>query len=542
MLNADRTASPKKGVRWTICALIFFAMTVNYLDRQLFSILVPFFEDDLKLGPTDLALINVCFILPYGFAMIFIGSFIDRIGTRKGLAITYGLWNVAMIGHALVRGLGGFMGARFLLGLGESGMYPSAIKTMTEWFPIRERALANGYVNAGANMGAFFAPIVGVYIANQYSWRACFVFTGIVGMVWLAFWIPKYRSPGEHPKVQQEELDYIHRDNETPTPKLSYAQLFAMRPIYGLSVAKALSDAPWWFYLTWMPKFLVDQFHLSTTFMAVAIPVIYVVADLGSIAGGWLSSNLIRRGYPVGTARKLTMLACAIAVIPVMSVGFLVDHADIAGIPTVYWTIGIVAIAAGAHQGFSSNLFTIISDTAPKSSIAMAVGAINGFAMIGASAMQFFVGRAVQVTSSYTLPFIAAGGLYLIALAALHLIVPKVEPAPTNKRANLFLVACGGAAVLAILGVLQYVMNKPPYASIDDYLAKRGQELHAGPPVVGPDATVGWMPAHWYVWNAGSAKPKYDLVKLDLHGSPFIESKGDKASRYKGPKQVDLPR
>jgi MFS transporter, ACS family, hexuronate transporter len=530
------------SVRWTVCALIFFATTVNYLDRQLFSLLVPFFEDDLKLGPTDLALINVSFILPYGFTMIFVGRFIDRVGIKKGLSASFLLWNIASICHALVQSLTGFMGIRFLLGLGESGMYPAAVKTMTDWFPVRERSLATGYFNAGANLGAILAPLVGVWVATAYGWRECFLITGGIGIIWIFFWQVKYRNPAENPEVSPEELAHIHSDGAAPVAPISYAQLFGMRPVYALALAKALSDAPWWFYLTWMPKFLVDQFHVTPIFMGFAIPVIYIVADGGSIFGGWFSSRLIKQGKAVGPARKTAMLVCALAVLPVMTVGGLVDRPDLAGIPTVFWAVAITALAAGAHQGWSANLFTMISDTVPKSGIAMAVGAINGFAMVGVSAMQFFVGRSVQQTSSYTLPFVVAGSLYLVALLCLQLILPKVEPVDGIKRASIPLVILGGVGVLIGLGILQYELNKPPYESLNAYIAKRPSELKTTTAAfVGPTAKIGWMNGQWYRYQLPDGKTKWELIKFDTRNMPFIESKGTKAARYKGPKEEELP-
>ncbi|MHB8636994.1 MAG: MFS transporter [Fimbriimonadaceae bacterium] len=524
------------GFRWTICALIFFATTVNYLDRQLFSVLVPFFEDDLKLGPTDLALINVSFILPYGIVMIFVGRFIDRVGLRRGLSATYLLWSAASIGHAVVTSLTGFMGVRFLLGVGESGMYPAGVKTITDWFPRKERALGTGIFNAGANCGAFLAPMLGVFIAQAYGWKFCFVVTGFIGLIWLLFWQRYYREPERHPRVSAAELDYIRSDREGPPKPISYSQLFAIRPVYGLMIGKALSDAPWWFYLTWMPVFLIDQFHLTPVGMAVAIPIIYVVADVGSVGGGWMSSFMIRRGVPVGPARKRTMLACALLVVPVMSIGGLVGHGPIFGIPCAGLAVAIVALAAGAHQGWSSNLFTLISDTVPSGSMAMAVGAINGAAMIGVSAFQFFVGRAVQLTSSYTLPFVVAGGLYLVALVVIHLFIPEVRMCDPVRAVKLSWVWMGAFAVVAGLGWLLYETNRPPYLSLADYRMVRRTELKAvGDPQPGPVATVAWMDARWYRWPEPGGQAKIELIKFDRAGRPIVESKGAKAPKYKGP-------
>jgi ACS family hexuronate transporter-like MFS transporter len=517
-------------------------MTVNYLDRQVFSSLVPFFEDDLKVGPIDLAMLNVSFILPYGFVMIFVGRFIDRVGLRRGLASTYSLWNLAMLGHALVRGISGFVGVRFLLGVGESGMYPSAVKTAAEWFPTRERSLAMGIFNAAANCGALFAPLIGVAIAKAYGWRACFEVVGLLGMIWVFFWWRFFRSPEEHPKISPAELAYIRQDEQPPKPMISYSQLFGMRPVYGLALAKALTDAPFWIYLTWLPKFLVDQLHRTPTFMAWSIAGIYILADALSIVAGWFSTYLLQRGLPLGRARKIPMLIAAIMVIPAAAIGFLVDHPPIFGIDSAYWIIGIVALAVGAHQGWSCNLFTLISDTVPRSGAALATGAINGFAMVGVSAMQFFVGWSVQVTSSYTIPFILAGTLYMVALIVLHVIVPKVGPYPTTRRAKIPFVVAGGVALLAGLLFLQFQVNKPPYLTVADYETKRAVKLHAtAPPVPGPAAKVGWMSAEWFKWTLPDGNPKYELVKFDTHAHPFVEEKGAKAAKYVGPLLADLP-
>lgn len=534
-------AKRQPGFRWTICALVFFAMTVNYLDRSVFAQLVPFFENDLRLSPTDLALINVGFALPYGLAMTFVGRWIDRVGVGRGLRGSFVLWNLASLAHAFVGGLGSFVLIRALLGIGECGMYPSAVKTATEWFPQKERATANGVFNAGANMGAFFAPLLGVGLATAFGWRTCFVVVGLIGMAWVPLWNHYYRPPAENPRVTPAELAHIQSDAETAEPPLTYAQLFALRPVYGLALAKALTDAPWWFYLTWMPKFLTDQFKVSSAFMALSIPIIYLVADGGSVLGGVLSSRLIARGVAVGPARKLAMLVCALAVLPVMAVGGLVDHAPVLGIAAVFWAVAATALAAGAHQGWSANLFTLISDTVPKNGVAVAVGAINGFSMVGVSAFQFFVGRYVQNTGTYVMPFVLAGSLYLIALACLQVVVPHVRPSDTSRRADLRLVGLAAALVLGGLLWLQVALNKPPYANFHDYLVKRTFETHSVlPPEEGPAAKVGWMSARWYVWYTERNKPKAELIKFDGAGHPYVEGKGAKAARYEGPSEREV--
>jgi ACS family hexuronate transporter-like MFS transporter len=380
------------------------------------------------------------------------------------------------------------------------------------------------------------APYLGVKIAKAYGWQMAFEVLGAVGVVWLIFWFVLYRSPKDHPKLSESEYAYIHKDDTEFVERISYSQLFGMRPVYGLAIAKALTDGPWWFILLWLPKILVDQFHVSVDFMALALPVVYVIGDVGSVGGGWFSSALLKKGWSVNRARKAVMLGSAACVLPVSSVGFLVDRPAIAGISCVFWAVGILAIAAAAHQSWSSNLFTVISDTVPKNSMAMAVGAINGFAMVGVSAMQFFVGRMVQLTSSYTVPFMVAGCLYLVGFVFLHLFIPNIEPYPTVRRAKIPWVVAGTAAILVCLGYMLYATNRPPYFSVADYISIRQKELKAtGPPVEGPAAQVRWMQSRWYAWHLPTGKTKLELVKLDTHGQPWIEEKGDKANKYVGP-------
>jgi len=525
------------GFRWTICALVFVAVAINYMDRNLFSQLVPLFEDDLKLGPTDLALINCSFILPYGLAMVFVGTGIDRVGVRNGLTVTYLLWNIASLAHAFVNSLLGFMGVRFLLGVGESGMYPSGIKTVTDWFPRKERALATGIFNAGANIGAILAPTLGLWLATSQGWRACFILTGSIGLVWLIFWLAIYRQPEVHPKVDPSELAYIESDKEDWASRLDFRQLLTIKGLYGLGIAKAMTDAPFWFYMFWLPKMLKDDFHVSTTFMMVAIPVVYIFADICSVIGGWASSHLIHRGMDVGRARKLTMLVCAIAVTPVMAAGPIADQqGPLLGIAPVFWVVALISLAVGAHQGWSSNLFTLVSDTIPKPSTAMAVGAINGFAMVGAAALQLFVGWSYQTFSSYRLPFLVASLLYLLALGVIQIFLPKVEQVTPTKRASIPLLTGGLAAMLLILGWMEYAITVPAYPDLNGYLTKRASELQAvSPPTPGPTAKVGWMQAQWFDWHLANGKDKPELIKFDTHAHPIIESKGAKAAKYSGP-------
>ncbi|WP_437911609.1 MFS transporter [Sorangium sp. So ce302] len=537
---APATAGVMSRTRWTICALLFFATTINYLDRQLFSLLIPFFENELKLGPTDLALINVSFLLSYGFGMVFVGRWIDRVGPRKGLSATFLLWNIASAGHAIVGSFAGFAGIRFLLGVGEAGNFPAAVRTVAEWFPKKERALATGLFNCGSNVGAILAPLLAVRIAEAYGWRTCFLILGGVGVVWIFFWTRLYRRPEEHPKVSPEELAHIRSDAKEATESLGVGEVFGMRPVYAVAAAKFFTDAPWWFYLTWLPKFLVSEFNLKPTFMAYAIPVVFLVADGGAIGGGWLSSRLIASGRSVGAARKLAMLACALSAVPVMSVGLLVDVPSVAGIPTIYVAVAILSLAAAAHQGWSSNLYTLVSDALPRPAMATVVGVMTAFGVVGGALFQIFVGWALTSTGSYVLPFLLAGTLYLVGLLALHLILPRVEPVAPKRRVPSAAIVAGGLVMLASIAGLQFALNRPAYTSVDQYRATRPAQLKAtGAPVEGPAAHVGWMDARWYLWPT-AAGTKAELVKFDRDGRPIVEGKGAAAKGYTGPSAAEV--
>ncbi len=536
MASAAKASEWVGKVRWTICALLFAATTINYLDRQLFSLLIPFFEDELRIGPVDIALINASFLISYGFGMIFVGYLFDKYGTKRGLGIGFLLWNLAAAAHALVGGFMGFVGVRFLLGLGEAANFPASVKTVAEWFPKKERAYATGWFNSGSNIGAILAPILGVLIANQFGWRAAFLVLGIIGLIWLVFWARMYFQPREHPSITPQEIEYIESDHEEETEKISYAELFGMRPVYAIAIGKIFSDPSWWFYITWLPKFLVDQFKLDPKFMTVAIPVVFLIADVGSILGGWLSSRLIQAGKSVGVARKITLLLCALCALPVVLVGQLVGVPTVFGIPTIYVALLLASVAAGAHQGWSCNLFTLVSDTLPRRAVAATVGVITMFGGVGAAIFQIIVGTWVQRTSNYTLPFFLAGTLYLIGLLGMHLLMPNVEPTHPKHRVNLGWVGVGGLGLLALLVVTTYFLNRPPYWSMSDYLTKRAIEIHSpSPGSVGPDAKVGWMHAKWILWRTADGKEKPELLKFDRDNRPMVESKGVKAAKYEGP-------
>ncbi len=523
-------------VRWTICALLFFATTINYLDRQLFSLLIPFFENDLRLGPVDLALINSSFLLAYGFGMVLVGQMIDRIGVKKGFAWGFFLWNLAAAAHALVGAFTGFIGARFLLGVGESANFPASVRATADWFPRKERAYATGWFNSGSNIGAILAPLIAVLVAKHFGWRMAFLSLGSIGLIWLIFWRALYYQPREHPSITPAELEHIEGDQEATGDPISYRELFGMRPLYAIALGKFFSDAPWWFYLTWLPKFLIDQFKVDATWMSYAVAVVYLIADGGSVFGGWLSSRLIQRGKAVGPSRKIAMLTCACCALPVIIVGQLVGIPSVFGIPTIFVALALVSIAAGAHQGWSCNLFTLVSDTMPKRAIPATVGVITAFGAVGSALVQVIVGVWVQKTSSYTLPFFLAGTFYFAALACIHGVLPKVEPTQPQRKVPVASIWAGALGLLLLFAGTTYFLNRPAYGTMEDYLAKRPAEVKSSlAGSVGPNASVGWMRAKWIVWKLDSGKTKTELIKFDRDERPIVEAKGEKAKNYQGP-------
>jgi MFS transporter, ACS family, hexuronate transporter len=536
---ATKSTTTPTNIRWTVCALLFFATTINYLDRQLFSNLVPYLEDDLRLGPVDLSLINVSFLLSYGLGMLFVGRLIDTVGTKKGLGISFLLWNVSAMLHGLVGGFGALAAVRASLGITEAANYPACVKTVGEWFPKRERATANGWFNAGSNIGAVLAPLLAISLAEAVGWKLCFFILGGAGLVWIFFWRRLYYAPADHPTVSKEELEYIRQDGEVETEKMTYSTLLGLRPVYAIALAKGLSESPWWFYLTWLPKFLSDEFQLNATFMRIAIPVVYLIADFGAVGGGWLSSRLIQRGSDVGKARKTAMLVCALSAVPVMAVGSLMKTKEIVGIPTVAIVIFLVAIAASAHQGWSSNVYALITDTVPKSGTAMMVGIATAAGVTGASVFQVFVGKSVELTGSYAICFVIAGGLYLIALLALHLLLPKVEMSQPKRRVSPPLVGGIAAALVIVLLLLQTQLTKPAFQTQADYEAKIASKGGSSKQIT--DAQVGWMRASWFKISEPGKPDRFELVKFDDAGRPVIEKKPIKdLKKYKGPTMEQL--
>ncbi len=405
--------------RWVICALLLFGTTKNYMDRQLLGVLKTTLQHDLGWNEIDYSNLVFAFQAFYALGMLAIGRLIDRLGTRLGYALAMVFWSLASMGHALASSFIGFLVARSALGFWEAGVFPAGIKTVAEWFPRKERALATGIFNAGTNAGAIITPLTVPWIAVHWGWRWAFLITGALGFVWLVFWLLIYRKPEEHPRVSKAELDYIRSDPQEPAAKIKWAQLLPLRQTWTYAVGKFMIDPIWWFYLFWVPDFLQRRHGLSLMRIGVPIVVIYVVADVGSIAGGWLSSWMIHRGRSVNASRKTAMLLCALCVVPIMF-AYRTD--------SMWGAVSLIALAAAAHQGFSANLFTLPSDMFPARAIASVVG-IGGMAgAVGGMLIAKIVGYALQWTGSYMIPFLIAAFAYLLALAAIQLLSPKLEP------------------------------------------------------------------------------------------------------------------
>jgi MFS transporter, ACS family, hexuronate transporter len=406
--------------RWVICALLLFGTTKNYMDRQVLGILKGPLQHDLGWNEIDFGNLVLAFQAFYAIGMLVVGRVIDRLGTRLGYALSMVFWSLASMGHALCSSFTGFIVARSALGLGESGVFPASIKTVAEWFPKKERALATGIFNAGTNLGAIVTPLLVPWITLRWGWRWAFVSTGALGFVWLALWLLLYRRPEKHPYVSPPELDYIRSDPQMPMRQIKWARLIPHCQTWAFVVAKFMTDPIWWFYLFWIPDFLQRRHGLDLMNIRLPIVVIYVIADAGSIAGGWFSSWLIHRGRSVNVARKSAMLICALCVVPIVFAY---------NMESLWGAVLLIGLAAAAHQGFSANLFTLTSDTFPAQAVGSVVG-IGGMAgAIGGMLIATIVGHALQWTGSYMIPFLMAGSAYLLALAAIQLLAPNLEPA-----------------------------------------------------------------------------------------------------------------
>jgi ACS family hexuronate transporter-like MFS transporter len=418
--SVDTTGNPKSigRRRWLICALIFFATTINYVDRTVLGLLAPMLQTKIGWNEAQYGYIVTTFQIAYALGLLVMGPLVDKLGSRIGYAFAIVIWSISAMAHSLARSVTTFAVARFGLGFGEAGNFPSALKTIAEWFPKKERAFATGIFNSGTNVGATFAPLLVPWIALHLGWQFAFLFTGVFSLIWVVVWLIVYRRPQEDTRLSREELEYIQSDPVETAPKIPWARLLAHRQAWVFVVGKFLTDPVWWFFLFWLPKFLSSVHNVSLADMALPLIVIYNVATVGSIAGGWLPARLIKAGWPVNRARKTTMFICAVAVVPVVAA---------VGLKSLWGSVALISLAVAAHQGWSANLFTLPSDMFPKNAVAsvVSIGAFAG--SISGALVATLAGRLLQATGSYIPLFIFAGSAYLIALIIIHALNPRLQ-------------------------------------------------------------------------------------------------------------------
>jgi ACS family hexuronate transporter-like MFS transporter len=406
--------------RWRICALLFAATTINYIDRQVLGVLAPDLGRIVGWSELEYSYIVTAFQAAYAIGLVSAGAIIDRVGTRIGYALAIGVWSLAAMGHALAATVTGFAIARFLLGLGEAGNFPAAIKTVAEWFPRRERALATGIFNSGSNVGAILAPFAVPLIAVTWGWQWAFLFTGVLSVAWLVTWLTTYHPPAQHAGLSAAELAYIRSDPDEATDKPPWLQLLRHREAWAFVAGKFITDPIWWFFLFWLPKFLNSEYGLTLTKLGPPLIAIYLMADVGSIGGGWLAGRFLKRGWTVNRARKSAMLFCALAILPIVFA---------ARAHNLWVAVVLIGFATAGHQGWSANLFTLTSDLFPRRAVASVVG-LGGFAgALGGMLISTLTGFLLETTGSYVPVFVMAGFAYLFALALVHLLVPRLTPA-----------------------------------------------------------------------------------------------------------------
>jgi len=417
MPDAGRVDMRVGRYRWMICGLLFAATAINYVDRQMIGVLKPTISKDLGWDEITYSDIVFYFQLAYAIGYLSFGKIVDAVGARIGFSIAFVIWT---LGHTLCGFASSafqFSAARFVLGIGESGNFPAGLKAVSEWFPARERALATGVFNAGSNIGAIITPLVVPAITLAYGWKMAFISTGIFSLVWLVAWIAIYRRPREQPRVSVAELAYIESDPADPPQKIGWLKLLGYRETWAYALGKFLIDPIWWLFLFWTPDFLAKTYHLDLMNFGPPLVAIYLISDIGSVAGGWSSSRLMRRGYSANAARKITMLVCAFLVMPIVFAQYAAS---------VWLAVGIVGLATAAHQAFSANLYTIPSDMFPRAAVGSVIGIGGTVGAIGGMGMAKFTGYILQTTHSYTLIFAVAGSVYLIAIGVVHLLSPKL--------------------------------------------------------------------------------------------------------------------
>jgi len=429
-VSGEASTTPRMKIgnyRWRVCAMLLAATTISYIDRQVLGVLAPFLQE--KIGWTELQYSSIvtAFQAAYAVGLLCAGAVIDRFGTRIGYALAIGIWSLAAMSHSLATGVISFAAARFALGLGEAGNFPAAIKAVAEWFPQRERALAAGIFNSGSNLGAIVAPLMVPIVAAQWGWQAAFLCTGVLSAIWLIVWLLTYRTPDQEPRLSPQERAHIGAEPEAPTRRVPWSQLLRFRQTWAFAAAKFITDPIWWFFLFWLPKFLHAKYGLGLLELGAPLITIFLMADAGSIAGGWLAGAFIKRGMNVNRARKTAMLICALMVVPVIFA---------AKASHLWLAVALVGLATAGHQGWSANVYTLTSDLFPRHAVASVVG-MGGFAgAVGGMLISTVIGLLLQATGSYVPVFLLAGGAYLVAWLVVQLLVPRLEPAVLSVDAK----------------------------------------------------------------------------------------------------------
>ncbi len=387
--------------------MLFLATSINYLDRSVLSILAPTLQNDIGWSELEYSYIVSAFQLAYGISVVGMGQLIDRFGVRWFFPLAVGIWSLAGMGHALARSVAGFAVVRFALGVGEATNFPAAIKTVAEWFPEKERAIAAGIFNAGSSVGAILAPLMVPWLALNYGWKSAFIVTGLLGFIWIILWKLIYRKPSEHPRLSANELEYIQAGRSVETEeKIPWLSVLRQRETIVICLVRFLSDPTWWFLLFWLPKFLYSSYGITLENIGAPMITIYLIADLGSVAGGWLSSRMISRGRSVYSARKAAMLICALCVVPVIIVS---------QNPGFYVAIALISLAAAAHMGWIANVYALISDIFPQRAMGSATGLSTMSAVLGGLIYSSVIGYVLEMTGSYLLIFIMSGFMYVLA-------------------------------------------------------------------------------------------------------------------------------
>ena len=417
----NASSLPRIGrYRWVICSLLFFATTINYMDRAVFGFLEPVLRDKFHWSMQNYGWVTSAFSLMYGIGYLFVGWLIDRVGVRLGFTFSVVFWSLAELAHGFARSALQLGLVRGALGLAESGNFPIAVKAVAQWFPKKERALATGIFNAGANVGTMLVPIFTPWLVAAYGWQSAFYATAALGFLWMIFWVWIYREPENHRRVGPEELQFIRQDEEQKGEKFAWRPLLKHRQTWAFAIGKFLTDPAWWFVLFWLSPILHDRFDLNIKELSLKFIVVYVMADIGSVCGGWMSSRMMKAGISTNLSRKLTMLLCAVLVVPI---------AFATQTNNVWVSTVLIGLAMGAHQGWSCNLFTLVSDMFPRRAVGSVVG-IGGFlGAMGSVLFQPLAGWWKDHTGGYLMPLVVISGVYLVALAIIHLLVPRMEPA-----------------------------------------------------------------------------------------------------------------